>query len=178
MATDAGDREVLKNAGTCCTVATDHRSGKVGACRLLTACCNWQSTDWWGNSRLVEVKEKAFKSRVVNFLCGMAKEIKKVKMAEKNTKKKEDINVTKEPLARTEGEPRGDLKEQRRPKKRSGPRWGKTEAGTENKASQTKREEIRKVATMVKRLKRSTNESADDPKHGCKMEAGSTEAAG
>jgi hypothetical protein len=47
---------MFKNAGTCCAVATDHRSGKVGACRLLTTRCNRQSRGCRGSSRLVEVE--------------------------------------------------------------------------------------------------------------------------
>jgi hypothetical protein len=78
-------------------------------------------------------------------------------MAEKNVKEKENNNVTRETLTRAEGDSRGDLKEQRSQEEKW-PQSGQDEAETDNKASQVKREEVRKVATMVQRLKRSAEE--------------------
>jgi hypothetical protein len=67
---------VFKNAGTCCAVATDHRSGKVGACRLLTTRCNRQSTGCRGSGRLIEEeRRKHWREEKCGFLCGTAEKI-------------------------------------------------------------------------------------------------------
>jgi hypothetical protein len=97
--------------------------------------------------------EKAFPGRELWFSLWNSREIQEVKMVEKNIKDKENINADEEALTSSEREPQGDLKEQRRPKKRNAPCRGKNEAETEGKTSQAKRGEVRKVATMVKRIK-------------------------
>jgi hypothetical protein len=65
----------------------------------------------------------------------------------------------------------GDPCDQGRPKKRISSRGGREEAEAGNEASLTKRRQVRKVATMVKRLKRST----EDPGQQHKAEGESKE---
>jgi hypothetical protein len=50
--------------------------------------------------------------------------------------------------------------------------------GAEGKMSQVRREEIRKVAAMVKRLKKNTEENTADPGQECTVVVGSEEATG
>jgi hypothetical protein len=64
--------------------------------------------------------------------------------------------------------------DQGRPKKRVSPRWGGEEAAANKEASLTKRRQVRKVATMVKRLKRST----EDPEQLHKAETEADQIAG
>ncbi len=56
--------------------------------------------------------------------------------------------------------------------KRGGPCRGKTIVGAEGKMSQVRREEIRKVAAMVKRLKKNTEENTADPGQECTVVVG------
>jgi hypothetical protein len=72
-----------------------------------------------------------------------------------------------------EKELKGDPSEQGKPKKRISPQRGKEEAEASGEASQTKRRQVRKVATMVKRLKR----SREEPGQQCKAEAEQGQAA-
>jgi hypothetical protein len=72
-----------------------------------------------------------------------------------------------------EKELKRDLGEQRRPKKRNSPQRGREEVEANGEVSQTKRRQVRKVATMVKRLKRSTEE----PMRQYKAEAEQGQAA-
>jgi hypothetical protein len=82
---------------------------------------------------------------------------------------KKDAKLRASPCDRAEknkeksaGVPEKELKrdpsEQGRPKKRISPWRGKEEAEASGEASQTKRRQVRKVATIVKRLKRSTED--------------------
>jgi hypothetical protein len=81
---------------------------------------------------------------------------------------------TEKSIGRRSGEPekelQGDPCDQGRPKKRISPRGGREEAEASNEASLTKRRQVRKVATMVKRLKRSTEDS--EQQHRAEAEAG------
>ncbi len=79
-----GEREgCSKNKGTLCAVVTDHRTGKVGACWLLSA---WQVV--WGTAGLLRKRRGKVKKSKFSFV-ERRRNPRKVKTAENNAWKEE-----------------------------------------------------------------------------------------
>jgi hypothetical protein len=106
----------------------------------------------------------------------MAGESKRAKMAGKKDAKQKAVPCDRKEKSKEKsfGEPEEELQrdpyDQERPKKRVSPRGGREEAAASKEASLTKRRQVRKVATMVKRLKKSTEDS--EPQHKAEAESG------
>jgi hypothetical protein len=109
----------------------------------------------------------------VDFFEERQKGSKKTRMAERNARANKNIRPSEDALGGSEKKPKGDLGEQRRPKKREGPRQGKNEAGAEGGNGSARRGEVRKVARMVKRLKK----NIEEPARECRAEAESSQDA-
>ncbi len=103
-------------------------------------------------------------------------------MAEKKDamQKADPCDRTEKSREKSSGEPEKELQrdpgEQGRPKKRVKPRRGGEEAAANKEASLTKRRQVRKVAKMVKRLKKSTEDP--EQQHKAEVEAGQIAGGG